>query len=393
MHLRRGPKGWLAGWLVAAVVVALGGAAAVSAAGDITACVNKSSGTLKIVASAAECKSNENVLAWGQAGAPGPTGPSGPQGPAGPAGAKGDPGPAGPQGATGPQGPKGDTGASGVDGKDGAPGLAGADGKNGADGKDGVQGPVGPKGDTGPQGPKGDTGADGAVGAQGPAGPAGPQGAPGPAGPQGIQGPEGSGKRIFFTTAVGSKGAPAGGIGTVTIPAGVSYVEIEAWGGGGGGGHSAATGGGGGGAGGYMRAIVPVAVGQTYTAVAGVFGVLGQDGGDTTFGPAGGTALLTAGGGRAGGLSDTCVPAAEGGAGGMVNLPAGTIVDQRPGLPGASGHPPGSPSDLGCTSDGAGGAGGGSGNGFGLGGAGGAVGGVGGQRGTTGALVVAALGN
>lgn len=54
----------------------------------IHACVNNSSGELKIVDATAACRTNETAVDWnitGPAGPPGPPGPTGPQGPPGPA--------------------------------------------------------------------------------------------------------------------------------------------------------------------------------------------------------------------------------------------------------------------------------------------------------------------
>ena len=64
----------------------------------IMACVSGSSGTLRIVASQIDCKSNDRLLQWNVAG---PQGPAGAQGPQGPAGAQGPAGPTGPQGTAG----------------------------------------------------------------------------------------------------------------------------------------------------------------------------------------------------------------------------------------------------------------------------------------------------
>ncbi len=61
-----------------------------SDASKIHACVNNSSGTIKIVGVSDTCKNNESALDWniqGQPGAAGAAGPAGPVGPAGPAGA------------------------------------------------------------------------------------------------------------------------------------------------------------------------------------------------------------------------------------------------------------------------------------------------------------------
>lgn len=60
------------------------------------ACVNNSSGTIKMVSEGEECHKNDILVQWNQVG---PQGPQGPQGEPGPAG---EPGPQGPQG---PQGP------------------------------------------------------------------------------------------------------------------------------------------------------------------------------------------------------------------------------------------------------------------------------------------------
>ena len=64
----------------------------------IMACVSSSSGTLRIIASQIDCKSNDRLLQWNVAG---PQGPAGAQGPQGPAGAQGPAGPTGPQGTAG----------------------------------------------------------------------------------------------------------------------------------------------------------------------------------------------------------------------------------------------------------------------------------------------------
>ena len=129
--------------LIATLAFASGSAAAAYAnqpASEIYACVNNSSGTIKVVSATGTCAANEMRLVWNTQGPQGPAGapgPAGPQGPVGPVGPQGPQGPQGVQGLTGPQGEKGDTGAIGA---------------------------------TGPQGPRGDTGA---TGAQGPAGPSG----------------------------------------------------------------------------------------------------------------------------------------------------------------------------------------------------------------------------
>ncbi|MGE0686939.1 MAG: hypothetical protein AB7P33_09360 [Dehalococcoidia bacterium] len=56
-------------------------------ASKIHACVNNSSGTIKIVGVSDGCKNNETALDWNIQGVAGPAGAAGPAGPAGPAGA------------------------------------------------------------------------------------------------------------------------------------------------------------------------------------------------------------------------------------------------------------------------------------------------------------------
>lgn len=134
------------GWAAAGAVVALGLGGGVAAATMpsqtevISACVNPSTGTLRLIDPATQtCKLKETALSWNQTGPQGEAGPQGAQGP------QGEAGPQGPQGEVGPQGPQGDVGAQGPQGEVGP------------------QGEAGPRGDVGPQGPQGD---------MGPAGPA-----------------------------------------------------------------------------------------------------------------------------------------------------------------------------------------------------------------------------
>jgi hypothetical protein len=113
------------------------------AAVAIHACVNTSSGHIRIVSRPGLCRGHERQLDWnlqGPAGVAGAAGPVGPAGPAGPAGAQGPAGPAGAQGPTGLAGPAGPAGA------------------NGAPGPGGAAGPTGPAGPQGATGPKGDAG-------------------------------------------------------------------------------------------------------------------------------------------------------------------------------------------------------------------------------------------
>lgn len=101
-------------------------------AGTIDACV-KHNGSVRIVASAADCGRLERFLTWnvqrpGSSSAPagpvGPSGPAGARGKTGAVGATGPRGPAGAQGAAGPQGPAGSTGATGPEGPAGQNGVS-----------------------------------------------------------------------------------------------------------------------------------------------------------------------------------------------------------------------------------------------------------------------------
>jgi type VI secretion system secreted protein Hcp len=79
------------------------------------ACVNKNSGTIKMVKENTSCSNSEEKIIWNQVGPKGDTGATGPTGPEGP---KGD------VGATGPQGVKGENGETGPQGPQGPPGVA-----------------------------------------------------------------------------------------------------------------------------------------------------------------------------------------------------------------------------------------------------------------------------
>lgn len=92
------------------------------------ACVNNSSGAVKMVSEGDDCAKNFTLIHWNQTGPTGPPGPIGPQGPVGPEGPEG---PVGAQGPAGPEGPQGPVGAQGP------------------------AGPAGPQGEVGPQGPVG----------------------------------------------------------------------------------------------------------------------------------------------------------------------------------------------------------------------------------------------
>src|SRR5205809_1221187 len=121
--------------LAVVFVMSTAGLAGAITTGLIYACVNNSSGTIKIVSAASQCLNNEIQLVWNGEGVAGPTGPTGPTG------ATGATGPTGATGATGPTGP---SGANGVAGPTGATGVAGPTGSSGASGATGPQGPSGP---------------------------------------------------------------------------------------------------------------------------------------------------------------------------------------------------------------------------------------------------------
>jgi type VI secretion system secreted protein Hcp len=82
------------------------------------ACVNKNSGTIKMVKENTSCSNSEEKIIWNQVGPKGETGATGATGPTGPQGPKGD------VGATGPQGLKGENGETGPQGPQGPPGVA-----------------------------------------------------------------------------------------------------------------------------------------------------------------------------------------------------------------------------------------------------------------------------
>jgi hypothetical protein len=188
----------LAGLLLGAVLA--GGVAWATIPGSdstIHGCYKQTSGDLRVVDKAGDCKNNEIAISWSDHGTAGATGPVGPSGPPGAQGATGATGPAGANGTNGTNGavgakgdpclssdpacvgPRGPTGPAGADGTNGTNGI---DGLNGAPGKQGdpclpeIRGCQGPTGETGP---KGDTGDPGTNGTDGTAGATGPQGPPG----------------------------------------------------------------------------------------------------------------------------------------------------------------------------------------------------------------------
>jgi hypothetical protein len=99
--------------------LALGPNGVARAADQIFACVNTSSGEIKLVAPNAICRNNETLVVWNVVGPQGLIGPVGPPGPAGPAGPQGVQGPPGLAGAPGPQGPAGSRGSTGPAGPPG----------------------------------------------------------------------------------------------------------------------------------------------------------------------------------------------------------------------------------------------------------------------------------
>jgi hypothetical protein len=137
------------------------------------ACVNNSSGTIRVVSGSDECKTGDYFIEWNRVGPKGDPGPMGPEGPAGPQGEPGPTGPPGPTGEPGRQGVPGPTGPPGPQGERGLQGEAGATGQPGPTGPPGPQGEPGP---TGPPGPQGEQGVPGIPGERG------PQGGPGVSG-------------------------------------------------------------------------------------------------------------------------------------------------------------------------------------------------------------------
>ena len=87
----------------------------------VHACVNHSSGSIKIVDADDRCKKNWTPLDWNLVGPEGPQGPVGPEGPEGPQGPVGPQGPEGTQGPVGPEGPEGPQGEVGPQGPQGPP--------------------------------------------------------------------------------------------------------------------------------------------------------------------------------------------------------------------------------------------------------------------------------
>ncbi|MGA9070421.1 MAG: hypothetical protein WB424_09215 [Terracidiphilus sp.] len=202
--------------LLAVTLLATSAAWAAPASTNILACVNSTTGAVRIVSSLSLCVAGEVGTSWAVVGATGATGATGPQGPAGATGAQG---PAGATGATGAQGSIGLTGPTGATGAQGPIGLTGPTGATGAQGPIGLTGPTGATGATGAQGPIGLTGPTGATGAQGPiglTGSTGATGATGAQGPTGVQGPTGPTGNTGATGATGPAG-PTGYLFTMSF--------------------------------------------------------------------------------------------------------------------------------------------------------------------------------
>src|ERR1041385_4450425 len=89
------------------------GVGSAAATGVISACVNDSSGEIKIVAASATCPNNWTLLQWNAQGATGSQGPTGATGPTGAAGTTGATGATGPSGAAGSAGASGSMGPTG----------------------------------------------------------------------------------------------------------------------------------------------------------------------------------------------------------------------------------------------------------------------------------------
>jgi hypothetical protein len=96
---------------------------------QIFACVNATSGAVRIVAQGVACRTPESLVTWNVVGPQGPPGPAGPAGALGPPGPQGPAGPAGPQGSAGQQGPAGPQGMSGGRGPYGPAGPKGEPGQ------------------------------------------------------------------------------------------------------------------------------------------------------------------------------------------------------------------------------------------------------------------------
>ena len=120
MHLTK--MQWL--FVGAGLTFAIAGVTSANAQGNtVFACVNNSSGAVKLVSAGTVCPSGSTLVSWNIVGATGPTGATGQTGAQGPTGATGQTGAQGPTGATGPTGAQGPTGATGPTGAQGPTGT------------------------------------------------------------------------------------------------------------------------------------------------------------------------------------------------------------------------------------------------------------------------------
>src|ERR1039457_2121765 len=129
--------------ILSCLLIVAAAAVAAPVSTNISACVNTTTGAVRIVASTNLCVTGEIGMSWALVG---PTGLTGAQGPAGAQGPQGTQGTAGTTGATGAQGPQGTAGTTGATGAQGSQGLLG---NTGATGNTGPAGPTGPSGTTG----------------------------------------------------------------------------------------------------------------------------------------------------------------------------------------------------------------------------------------------------
>jgi hypothetical protein len=143
------------------------------------------------------------------------------------------------------------------------------------------------------------------------------------------------------THAHGVRELKGAGVSSWIAPSGVKDVTLELWGASGGGSRAASktVSGSGGGGGAYVRSVVPVVPGASYTIVVGLAGAAsgtnwGDPGGagtDTQFRNAARSVIAYAGGGAGG--SDVT----GGGPGGVADPSAGIIRTGRPGTAGGGG--------------------------------------------------------
>jgi hypothetical protein len=349
------------------------------APGGCTGVPTSDAATWSLLAQAGATGPGGPAGAAGQTGTTGATGSPGSAGLAGSTGATGTTGPHGATGVTGATGVSGPTGSVGPTGAaivwrgiwqaavtynpgdavedegsayaalvsnpaeepfssvllhDGQWALLGTTGPQGAIGATGSTGPSGTTGATGPTGIIGVTGTTGAIGATG-VGATGKTGATGATGPTGTGLPaapttnatgvflRGDGQWASAVVFTNNEVFDTAGNTTFTVPSGVSWLQVEAWGAGAGGSGAVNASGNtyhgiGGGGGSYGKLVVPVTAGTSYAitvgqgGAAGQMGASGSAGGATSFG-----SLLTAPGGTAAGGGGLATGA------GVVSFPGG----------------------------------------------------------------------